>query len=388
LIKAGSRDLRIDLFRGVVLWFIFINHIPGNPLRSATLAGLTLADSAEAFVLLAGYAAGLVYGRSADRDGWRTTARAIMGRAWTLYLAHLLTFGALAALAFAASLAFDLPDLPASMGLDPLVKMPLRAIGEALMLCYQPVNLDILPLYVVFLSVLALALPLLRRRPSLLLLLSLALYLFARVFEVNLPAWGHRPHWTLNPFAWQVVFVIGILLGYRQPGAKPVSIPLRWWLVLVCILFLVVGRAMQFVSTSGTLFEAIPGSAAAALEAVALSVFPIDKTGEHPLRLLSILAVAYLVCHAIPAGAAWTRSAPAAPLVIMGQNPLPVFYIGILLSLCGRIATLLLPSPRTAVVTSFVGLLLLMLVGIGAARRRAARSRAAPPAAPLGLGGG
>jgi hypothetical protein len=72
----------------------------------------------------------------------------------------------------------------------------------------------------------------------------------------------------------------------------------------------------------------------------------------------------------------------------MGQNPLPVFCIGILLSSCGRIATLLIPIPWTQVVASFVGLILLILVGIAAARRRAARSRAAAAVAPPALGGG
>jgi hypothetical protein len=181
IIKAGSRDLR-STSSAVSFSGSFSSTTSRNPLRSATLAGLTLADSAEAFVLLAGYARGLVYGRSADRAGLGCGRRArSWGESGRSTCAHLLTFGALAALTFAAALAFGLPDLPEVWVLAPLAEMPLRAVGEALMLRYQPVNLDILPLYIVFLSVLALSLPLLHRQRSLLLLLSLALYLFARI---------------------------------------------------------------------------------------------------------------------------------------------------------------------------------------------------------------
>ena len=30
---ASGRDIRLDLFRGLALWFIFIDHIPNNPVR-------------------------------------------------------------------------------------------------------------------------------------------------------------------------------------------------------------------------------------------------------------------------------------------------------------------------------------------------------------------
>ena len=33
---GGGRDLRADVFRGLALWFIFIDHVPGNPLADFT----------------------------------------------------------------------------------------------------------------------------------------------------------------------------------------------------------------------------------------------------------------------------------------------------------------------------------------------------------------
>ncbi len=53
---GGGRDLRADVFRGLALWFIFIDHVPGNVLGGFTLRNFALCDAAEAFVLLTGYA--------------------------------------------------------------------------------------------------------------------------------------------------------------------------------------------------------------------------------------------------------------------------------------------------------------------------------------------
>lgn len=61
-----DRDLRIDFFRGVALLMIFINHVPGNALSALTLKQVALADAAEMFVLIAGYASVLAYGRLAE----------------------------------------------------------------------------------------------------------------------------------------------------------------------------------------------------------------------------------------------------------------------------------------------------------------------------------
>ena len=75
-----DRDLRVDLVRGFALWAIFVNHTPGNWLGYVTPRNYTLADATEAFVMLAGYAAGLAYGIVMDRQGWFFAASRVLGR--------------------------------------------------------------------------------------------------------------------------------------------------------------------------------------------------------------------------------------------------------------------------------------------------------------------
>jgi hypothetical protein len=62
-----------------------------------------------------------------------------------------------------------------------------------------------------------------------------------------------------------------------------------------------------------------------------------DKTGLHPFRLLSILALTWLVARTVPRGAAWLGSRWAAPFVLMGQNSLPVFCFGIFFGFIARL---------------------------------------------------
>jgi len=327
-----DRDLRADLFRGLALWAIFVNHIPGNWLSYVTPKNFMLADATETFVMLAGYAAGRAYGGIMDRQGWFFAAARVLGRVATLYVAHIFLLVVFVAQVGYSAAALDAAAYLDEMRLDPFADQPYRALLEALLLRYQPSFLNILPLYIVLLAIFAAALPLLRR-PWLMLGLSFAAYAAVRAFDLTLPAWGGGG-WFFNPLAWQVLFFFGCALGYRPPGGgAPLSVPWRPWLAALCWAVLLVG----FVAVVILFFrwdiaeQRLP-------VAVASFLAGIDKTSLHPMRLGSILAATYLIAHLVPAGAHWLRAAWARPLVLMGQQALPVFCLGIILSFLGRLA--------------------------------------------------
>ena len=56
-----ERDLRLDLFRGVALWLIFLDHIPSNAVSWITIRNYGFSDATEIFVFISGYAAAFVY---------------------------------------------------------------------------------------------------------------------------------------------------------------------------------------------------------------------------------------------------------------------------------------------------------------------------------------
>src|SRR6516162_11642680 len=90
--RSRSRDLRVDFFRGLALWWIYTDHIPGDTLGDYSLRNFAMCDATEIFVLLAGFGAGIAYGSVMDRQGYLYAAADTLRRAWTLYIAHIFLF--------------------------------------------------------------------------------------------------------------------------------------------------------------------------------------------------------------------------------------------------------------------------------------------------------
>lgn len=379
--EGSGRDLRVDFFRGIALWLIFIDHVPGNVLGGVTLRNAALCDATEAFVLLAGYAAGLAYGAVLDRQGWGFAAAQLVRRVGTLYVAHIFLF-----VVFTAQVGFSAAALDSTVYLDELHldafgEQPYQALLQALLLRFQPAFLDILPLYIVLLLLLVPALPLLRR-PAALLMVSAAGYLAARAMGLNLTGWTGGG-WFFNPLAWQALFFIGCTLGYTAPGASRPLAAIRWHPALgtLCGVLLVLGAAALIAAWHRTEWlELVP-------EGVARVVSDVDKTSLHPFRLLSVLALAYLLGHAIPNGAAWLRGRAAGPFVLMGQHGLPVFCSGIFLAFLARLALERSDGWAMQGAANAAGLGTMVTVGLVAAwyrlRSRGTPAPAKPPAAPV-----
>ncbi len=323
---GSNRDLRIDFFRGIALWWIFMDHIPDNWLAQFSLRNFALCDATEIFVLLAGYAAGLTYGRSMDRHGWLFAGADVLRRAWVLYVAHIFLFVVFSAQVSYSATALDRSEYLDEIHLDVLAEAPYRAMLEALLLTFQPAYLNILPMYVVLLAMFALVMPLLRA-PLLLLGLSVAAYIAVRTTGYNFPSWTGGG-WYFNPVAWQLLFVIGSILAYAPP-----KLPVRPVIIdVVSVLVVLMGISLLW------LIWPYPEITAHLSGGAARILLSVDKEGLHPMRLLSILALAWLVSRTVPAHAAWLRKWFARPIVLCGQHSLPVFCAGIFLSFLGRLA--------------------------------------------------
>lgn len=323
---GSNRDLRIDFFRGVALWWIFMDHIPDNWLAQFSLRNFALCDATEIFVLLAGYAAGLAYGRSMDRHGWLFAGADVLRRAWVLYIAHIFLFVVFSAQVSFSATALDRSEYLDEIHLDVLAEAPYRAMLEALLLSFQPAYLNILPMYVALLAMFAVVLPLLRW-PSVLFGLSMVVYMAARITGYNFPSWTGGG-WYFNPVAWQFLFVIGSILAYAPPRLRVRPRVLD----VIAISTVLIGMALLW------LVWPYPEITARLPAGVARILLSVDKEGLHPLRLLSILALAWLTSRTVAATAPWLRSWYARPVVLCGQHSLPVFCAGIFLSFLGRLA--------------------------------------------------
>jgi hypothetical protein len=325
LVRFG-RDLRVDVCRGLALWWIFTDHVPGDVLGTLSIRNFALCDATEVFVLLAGYAGGIAYGRTMDRHGWLYAGADVVRRAWTLYIAHIFLFVVFAAQVAYSAAALDRSQYLDEIHLDALGDEPYRALLEALTLHFQPAYLNILPMYVCLLLMFAVALPLLRW-PRLLGVLSVGLYAAARLIPLQFSSWTGGS-WYFNPLTWQLLFMLGAILSYA-PGELPVR---RWVADAMAGVVIVFGLFMQWVVWGRPDFAAhLPPR----LSDVLMSV---DKEGLHPFRLISILALAWVTARLVAPDAAWLRSRWVSPFVLMGQHSLPVFCSGIFLAFLGRLA--------------------------------------------------
>jgi hypothetical protein len=352
---------------------IMVNHMPGNGLTAATIKNFAFADATEAFVLLAGYAAAFAYAGQADRQGLAFATAAVLRRIGVLYVAHIFLLVLFTAQVGESARALDRAFYLDELALDPFAEDPYRTLSEALLLRFQPHFLDILPLYIVLLAMLVPML-LLRGRPWLMLGISAAVWFWARWWDVNLPRLGSEG-WFFNPFGWQLIFVIGFLIGQAVRGKPGPGLPPRnAWLTGLALAVVVGGVAWQWS------WQFRPEWWEGVSPPVAALLVQVDKTALHPARLASILALAYLVGHFLPRDwpplhGLWLR-----PFVRMGQHSLPVFCAGILLSFLGRLALEARDGWAMLVVVNLAGFAALVAVGeVAAWYRRQERGAPALP---------
>src|SRR5438477_12775656 len=91
-LSSFERELRIDLFRGLALWLIFVDHMSPDLLTWFTIRSYGFSDAAEIFIFISGYTAAMVYGRAMLRFGFVIATARILKRVWEIYAAHVLLF--------------------------------------------------------------------------------------------------------------------------------------------------------------------------------------------------------------------------------------------------------------------------------------------------------
>ena len=174
-LPAQGRELRIDLFRGLALWLIFIDHMSPDLLTWFTIRNYGFSDATEIFIFISGYTAAFVYGRAMLEAGFLIGSARILRRVWQIYIAHVFLFTVfLAEIAYVAA-GVNNPLYSDEMGVTEFLRRPDLAIVQTLLLRFRPLNMDVLPLYIVLMFFLPVILWLMKRRADLTLALSIAL---------------------------------------------------------------------------------------------------------------------------------------------------------------------------------------------------------------------
>ncbi|MEY2616967.1 MAG: hypothetical protein QOH78_2740, partial [Verrucomicrobiota bacterium] len=237
-----KRFVEFDILRGILLLMMSVDHSPSS-LRRFTDQPLGFFSTAECFVFVSAFLAGMVFRKRAEKLGFAAARSASVHRAGRIYRAHLVT------LSFAFVLgSFFLSEFPGIINmLDRYLMDPWAAIGGSLALLFRPPLMDILPMYVLFSFLTPAAFGAARRWGwKTVLLVSFLVWVIAQtdVREILVNASNHLPFVQLGPFdllAWQFLWVGGLYIGQRfleNRALLPTPQLLRPLLVLSAIAFL------------------------------------------------------------------------------------------------------------------------------------------------------
>jgi hypothetical protein len=323
MLVEPRRDVRLDLFRGLANWLIFLGHIPESALVWFTTRNYGFSDGADLFVLISGYTATLVFGTMMMERGFVVGATRLLRRVWQLYVAHLLLFFVYLTAVHYLAHRFDDPHLMDQFNVAPLMNFPVETLSQGLILKFKPLNLDVLPLYIVLMAAFPVVLWFMLRWRNAVMIGSIGLYLAARHYDWNLPSYPAGV-WYFNPLAWQLLFVLGAWLALGGAAAS------RW--LLSSRTALILSGGFLLFALAMTLAERIPELRDSVPHGLAAIFIPNDKTNLGPSRIIHLASLLLIAVSLIPIDWPGLKSSLLQPLIRCGQQSLSVFCVGLFLS--------------------------------------------------------
>ncbi|MGY4328044.1 hypothetical protein ACVWWG_002461 [Bradyrhizobium sp. LB7.2] len=312
---------------GLALWLIFIDHLPPSLLTWFTIRNYGFSDATEIFIFISGYTAAFVYGRAMLESGVVVATARILRRVWQIYVAHVFLFTIfLAEISYVAT-RFENPLYTEEMGIMDFLKQPDVTIVQALLLRFRPVNMDVLPLYIVLMLALPLILWLMKWRPDVTLGLSVLLYAVTWEYDLYLSAYPNG-FWAFNPFAWQLLFVFGAwcALGGARRMSRILASRVTMWISIAYL------AAAFYV----TLTWYVPQLSQFMPKLLEQWMYPIDKADLDVLRFTHFLALAAITVRVLPRDWPGLKSRWLRPLILCGSHSLEIFCLGVFLAFAGH----------------------------------------------------
>src|SRR3984893_1370261 len=353
-LPAGEREWRIDLFRGLALWLIFIDHVSPDLLTWFTIRSYGFSDAAEIFIFISGYTAAFVYGRAMLGSGFLVASARVLRRVWQIYVAHVfIVIMLLAEISFVTTSSAN-PFYSEEMRVLDFLKQPGVVLLQTLLLRFRPLNIDVLPLYVLLMFVLPVILLLMKWRADVTLALSVALYALTWRYDWYLSAFPGG-YWAFNPFAWQLLFVFGAwcALGGARRMSRILSSRVTLWTSI----------GYLFAAFCVTLTWDFPQLSFLVPRWLEQWMYPIDKTDLDVLRFAHFLALAAITVRFVPQGWPGLKSPWLRPMTLCGQHSLEIFCLGLFLAFAGySVLTESSAGPALHFLVGILGILIMSVV--------------------------
>ena len=355
-LAARDGDLRLFLLLGIAAWFLFLDHVPHNAVSLLTMRNFGFSGATDLFVFVGGYTAAILYGRMMLERGFVVTATRIFKRLWQLYAAYIVLFVIYIDLIGYVARQSRASELIEDFNVTGIVDHAIRTLIHGLLLQAKPLNLDVLQLFIVLMAAFPLVLFGMVRRPNITMAASVALYAAARHFDWNLSSFPDGK-WYLNPYCWQLLFVLGAWLalsGANQMRALrtlqdyPSLRAVAWLYLLFALAVTVAGKFPQTGLVPGLLHD---------------TFLPDHKENLAPFRVLHFLALAFLFAHMIPRDWSGFRWPALQPVIKCGQEWLAVFCAGVFLSFAGHLVLITGPDSLVMhVLVSAIGIAIMTAV--------------------------
>jgi hypothetical protein len=352
-LAARDGDSRLYLLLGIAAWFLFLDHVPHNAVSLLTMRNFGFSGAVDLFVFVGGYTAAILYGRMMLERGFIVTTTRIFRRLWQLYAAYIVLFVIYINLIGYVARQSAAPELIGEFNVTGIVDHTVRTLIHGLLLRAKPLNLDVLQLFIVLMAAFPLILIGMVRRPTVTVAASIGLYFTARQLDWNLSAFPDG-HWYLNPFCWQLPFVLGAWFALDSPKQARALQKLQnlailraaaWLYLLLALVVTVAGKFPQ----------------AAIVPDLLRDLFgPNDRENLAPHRVLHFLALAFLFSYMVTRDWSGFRWPTLQPVIKCGEEWLAVFCAGVFLSFAGHLVLITGPDAvAMQVLVSLAGILIM-----------------------------
>ena len=317
-----NRILQVDFFRGLLLILITTNHFLSKQdiIHHFTYEYIGWTTAAEGFVFLSGFTAGLVYFRKLVEKGEAFISLAAKKRAWTIYKYHLFLFLLVTLVLFSHPVMKEFWH-GSTQEYKFLFQEPTLAVLLGSALVYQPIYLDILPMYALYMLLLPIVLKyfasgkqVLVSAVSFLLYLIGTLNLATQAVE-NIQFFNQVNTGFFNLISWQFLFVAGLYFGFLtyQNKISPIlhNKKLFYFALIMCGLLFVFKQVHYKIDTSYLDLD-----------------YLASKENLGPLRLLNFFAWLLVMSYFASRYKAWFSFKP---VCYLGKFSLEVFSFHILL---------------------------------------------------------
>jgi hypothetical protein len=359
--RDARRSTTVDFLRGLALIVITVDHVSQSALSHLTLHTVAFCDAAEVFVFLGGYASAAAHGAITATDGLAQAQRRFLKRCGEIYRSYLLT-AALMLLCGLTMLALHIHTVVLTYtDAQLLLVRPLQTLIDIATFRRQPDLAAVLPMYIGFALCVPLVAPVIGRRSAAALLASLALWLCAPSLAHLLPS-ADPIGWSFDPFAWQLMFTLGMLCRLHPVSAaflaSRAGLRLTWIALAVALAFTAYKLLIENQPEPGYL-----------------------KQHLSFIRVVSFVSIAWPIAQLSRLGWIDRLAAALPPVVMVGRQGLTCFVWGTLISVVAdtalQVATPALHTRAQAIAaalsTDALTIAAVFAVAIAAARLKANR---------------